>query len=76
MNNHFSVQKFYQTFTSMSSCDLMYFREVGWLRRKERIRVTDSLILDVWEHGEGEEEEGKDRRVQGGGGGGEGGELG
>ena len=46
------------------------------MRRKERIRVTDSLILDVWEHGEGEEEEGKDRRVQGGGGGGEGGELG
>ena len=50
----------------MSSCDLMYFREVGWLRRWERVRVTDSLILDVWRHGEEEEEkeEGKKRRVR------------
>jgi len=36
----------------MSSCDLMYFLEVGLLRRKERVRVTDSLILGVWGGGD------------------------
>ena len=58
--------------TSMSSCDLMYFLEVGLLRRKERVRVTDSLILGVWGGGrreegtEGGRDEGRDRGRDGG----------
>lgn len=35
-------------YTSISNWELIYFLEQGLFRRWERVRMTDSLILEVW----------------------------